>query len=1113
MLRNLGSIKKVSISDNVTSIGEKAFKGCTGLSSITIPNSVKSIGEEAFEDCSGLFSITIPNSVKSIGEHAFRRCSGLSTVEYHCSEIGSWFRELESINKIVIGNEVISIGERAFSGCSGLSSITIPNNVTSIGFLAFYKCTGLTSMTIPKSVTSIDTRAFEYCSNLSTVEFHCTEIGSCFSGLKSINKIIIGDEVTSIGESAFSSCSGLTSVIIPNSVTSIGESAFSSCSGLTSIIIPNSVTSIGESAFKDCSGLTSVTIPNSVTSIGKAAFQACSGLSSITISNKLSSINQKTFEGCSGLTSVTIPNSVTSIGGRAFYGCSGLNTVIIGSGVTSIASDAFLWGYTVTGMPVFIPIKKTIWLTNTPPSGYSYVEGTVNYVSNDKFSSFKKTIKYYYLSSYFEVEGVRYVPTSLSERTCDAFDCVYDKSVRDTKIASTVLYKGITMNVKNINPYLAYNNKHIKTVTIDIDGELADYVFADCSNLETITYGEKINKIGKGAFSGCSSLTSIATPEKTSLSNVLCISKNINLIDDYAFKGCEAIKNVIFMDSDTELKLGANNIIDEKKYGTGTPLFSDCPLDSIYIGRNIDYNTDQKHGYSPFYRNTSLRAVKITDRETEISENEFYGCSNLQHIIFGDGVTTIGNWAFSGCSSLKYFAFGTQVKTIGQEAFSDCKAMVEIVSKAMNAPVCGNQALDDINKFECKLYVPNGCMAVYEAADQWKEFLLKDYVKVKLSKTKATIENGKTLTLKATVTPSDLSDKSVTWKSSNQSVATVTSKGIVKGVKAGTATITCTSTMMGEKATCKVTVIGNSIELDKTEAVLEKGKTVTLKATVYPSTLEDKSVIWESSNTKIATVTKAGKVKGVKAGTATITCTSKATGAKATCKVTVGYVKLDKTEAVINKGKTLTLKATVYPSKLEDKSVTWKSSNKKVATVTSKGKVKGVKAGTATITCTSNATGLKTTCEVTVGYVQLDQTEVTVKKGKALTLKATVYPSSLEDKSVTWESSNTKVATVTSKGKVKGVKAGTATITCISNATGLSTTCIVKVTATTGTRSMEGDDNDELTEIDEVEVSAAIKPFDVYDLGGRKVLHQVTSLDGLPDGIYIVNGKKILKKK
>ena len=315
----------------------------------------------------------------------------------------------------------------------------------------------------------------------------------------------------------------------------------------------------------------------------------------------------------------------------------------------------------------------------------------------------------------------------------------------------------------------------------------------------------------------------------------------------------------------------------------------------------------------------------------------------------------------------------------------------------------------------------------------------------------------------------------------------------------------------GNKLTLTNYPLPGTVKLNKSKVTIQKGKTVTLKATVSPSTTGE-SLTWESSNTKIATVTSAGKVKGLKAGTATITCTSNSTGAQATCEVTVGYVKLDKTKVVINKGKTTTLTATVSPSSLTDKSVTWKSSNTKVATVTSKGKVKGVKAGTATITCTSNATGLKTTCEVTVGYVKLDQTEVTVKKGKTVTLKATVYPSSLEDRSVTWESSNTKVAIVSSKGKVKGVKAGTATITCTSNATGLKTACKVTVTASAGSRSLDGGDNDEVTEIDEVVVSAAIEPFDVYDLGGRKVLHQVTSLDGLPDGIYIVNGKKILKK-
>jgi uncharacterized protein YjdB len=375
-----------------------------------------------------------------------------------------------------------------------------------------------------------------------------------------------------------------------------------------------------------------------------------------------------------------------------------------------------------------------------------------------------------------------------------------------------------------------------------------------------------------------------------------------------------------------------------------------------------------------------------------------------------------------------------------------------------------------------------------------------------LDKTEVSVLKGKSVTLTPSVYPLSL-DQSVTWKSSNTKVATVSSTGKVKGVKTGKATITCTSVATGMSATCKVTV--GSIYLDKTDAVIKKGKTLTLTPTVYPTSLEDKSVTWKSSNTKVATVSSTGKVKGVKTGTATITCTSNATGLKTTCKVTVGSIYLDKTEVSILKGTTMTLTPTVYPTSLEDKSVTWKSSNTKVATVSSTGKVKGVKTGIVTITCTSNVTGLSATCKVTVGSIYLDKTEVSIVKGTTLTLTPSVYPTTLADKSVTWKSSDETVATVIG-GKVEGLKAGMATITCTSNVTGLSATCQVTVTASSGTRSLSGDD-DETTGIDALG-QGETEPYDVYDLSGRMVLHQVTSLDGLPDGVYIVNGRKVLKK-
>ena len=193
------------------------------------------------------------------------------------------------------------------------------------------------------------------------------------------------------------------------------------------------------------------------------------------------------------------------------------------------------------------------------------------------------------------------------------------------------------------------------------------------------------------------------------------IHKNIQEIDK-AFYGCTNLSTLIIEDRNTTLKLGSNN----------SPLFGDCKLDSVYIGGKIVYNTSSDYGYSPFYRNTSLRTVKISDVETTIYDNEFYGCTNLQNVSIGDNVKSIGKWAFSACSSLKNFTFGSGLQSIGQEAFSDCINIAQISSEAVVPPTCGINALDDINKWNCKLFVPKANINAYKQAPQWKEFFFID---------------------------------------------------------------------------------------------------------------------------------------------------------------------------------------------------------------------------------------------------------------------------------------------------------------------------------------------------------------------------------------------------
>ena len=169
---------------------------------------------------------------------------------------------------------------------------------------------------------------------------------------QSIERVVIGNSVTSIGSRVFSYCSNLSSITIPASVTSIGSYAFSYCSSLKSITIPAGVTSIGLSAFSYCSNLSSITIPAGVTSIGNDAFYYCSSLTSITIPAGVTSIGDWVFRGCSSLTSITIPAGVTSIGRYAFSYCTSLSSITIPASVTTIDSYAFYYCTSLTNITV-----------------------------------------------------------------------------------------------------------------------------------------------------------------------------------------------------------------------------------------------------------------------------------------------------------------------------------------------------------------------------------------------------------------------------------------------------------------------------------------------------------------------------------------------------------------------------------------------------------------------------------------------------------------------------------------------------------------------------------------------------------------------------------------
>ncbi|MFP3156027.1 Ig-like domain-containing protein [Lachnospiraceae bacterium ZAX-1] len=303
--------------------------------------------------------------------------------------------------------------------------------------------------------------------------------------------------------------------------------------------------------------------------------------------------------------------------------------------------------------------------------------------------------------------------------------------------------------------------------------------------------------------------------------------------------------------------------------------------------------------------------------------------------------------------------------------------------------------------------------------------------KITLSKTKLTIVKGKSATLTATFTPANAiaADKVLKYTSSDTKIATV-EDGKVTGKNAGIATITVKSGN-GKSATATVTVA--DVTLNSKAVTLQVKKTTTdLKVdTIFPA---KDSVKWKSSNTKVVTVSSKGKLTaGSKTGTATITATT-ASGAIATAKVTVQakpvvVKKLNVTKTLLLvKGKSETLTATKDPLGAPG-TIKYSTSNKKVATVDKNGKVKAIAAGTATITAAVEVGSktIKATTKVTVAGITLKATKANVKVNKIVTI--TVKSTVPKNDNITYTSSDKKIATVDSRGKVKGVKAGKATIT------------------------------------------------------------------------------------
>ncbi len=364
---------------------------------------------------------------------------------------------------------------------------------------------------------------------------------------------------------------------------------------------------------------------------------------------------------------------------------------------------------------------------------------------------------------------------------------------------------------------------------------------------------------------------------------------------------------------------------------------------------------------------------------------------------------------------------------------------------------------------------PNGKTATCNVTVTKKVVNVK---KIKLSSNKLTIKVGSVKQLIATVEPSNATNRELVFSSSDPSIAKVNSKGVITGLKEGTVTITvktkdgkvvAKSTVKVEKKQKPTSI--ESISFNEDNVSVKKGDSLNLIAVVKPSELSSSKLTWTSSDSSVVTVDENGKITGLKEGTVAITVTS-SNGKTATCKVTVTNDSVDVEEIVLNPknvnlkvGETSQITSKVLPENATNRELVWSSSDSSIVTVDDKGVIKGVKAGTATITVKTKDGKVVSTVKVTIENVptptpmviesvQFNEDNVSVKKGNSLNLVVVVKPSELSSSKLTWTSSDSSVVSVDENGRITGLKEGTATIT-VTSSNGKTATCSVTVTKDT----------------------------------------------------------------
>ncbi|MDE5828965.1 MAG: Ig-like domain-containing protein [Duncaniella sp.] len=548
--------------------------------------------------------------------------------------------------------------------------------------------------------------------------------------------------------------------------------------------------------------------------------------------------------------------------------------------------------------------------------------------------------------------------------------------------------------------------------------------FVNC-RMKSVSIPATVESIGRGAFSGCTSLTKVT------------------------FESVEALCKTGFTPSNDGYLLVA---------GTSNPLYY---AGHLFIGDEEVFEVTVPSGIKSlsctFAGGKYLTSINLPDGFTTIGEYLFYGCSALESLKIPETVKYIKKGSFNYCNSLKSITFPPSISQIesgwayGLNALNSVYYLTDTPQKMTWGT--------GFNYEKPTLYLTEEGKKYVEAnkVQPWINFknieVFVGVESVSLSESSKTLGVNDEFNLTVSFSPENASNQAVKWSSSDEEVAKVDDNGKVTAIAVGEAIITATSESNPDaNAECVVTVEipVESISLDQETATITKGEKIKLTAIINPEEATNKTISWTSSNEEVAIVDQYGEVTTIAAGKAAITATA-ANGKSASCEVTViipvNGLNLSETEATIEKGANITLTAKIEPEDATETDLTWTSSNEKVATVDEKGEITALSAGSTIITATTT-NGLTASCELTVivpvsGLI-LNESEASIEIGKSITLSATVEPDDATEIKLIWSSSNEEVATVDEEGVVTAVAVGEAIITVTAH-NGISASCVVTV--------------------------------------------------------------------